>query len=71
MTLGPSRVVRLLFDAPAPAAWFHRALQAENVDAVLNEIEVGLRIAPWYTLEDAEAIALAVTKVAHYLGIRG
>ena len=68
---GPAAAARLVFDDSASAAEFHVALRAENIDAVLDGAEVGLPIAAWYTREDVEAVALAVVKVAHYLGVRG
>ena len=49
---------------------FQGALLAENIDATLDGSAVVLRVASWYTREDVESVALAVAKVAHYLGIR-
>lgn len=69
--LGPTDAARLVFDDPDSATEFHAALLAENIDAALEEGEVELRVAAWYSREDVETVALAVTKVAHYLGIRG
>ena len=61
--------LRVLLGTPDRAAEFHRALLAENVDASVDDCAVELRVAPWYTSEDVESMALAVAKVAHYLDI--
>ena len=62
--------LRLSFGAAEQATQFHRALLAENMDAGLDGHAVELRVAPWYTTADVESMALAVAKVAHYLGIK-
>lgn len=71
MALGGSHAILLRFGVPEQASVFQRALQAENVDTFLDGSNVGLRIGPWYRRDDLESVALAVTKVAHYLGVRG
>jgi hypothetical protein len=61
--------LRVSFATLGQAAQFHRALLAENMDAGLDGHAIELRVAPWYTTADVESVALAVAKVAHYLGI--
>jgi hypothetical protein len=61
--------LRMSLGTPDRAGGFHRALLAENIDADLDDRAVELHLAAWYTSEDVESIALAVAKVAHYLGI--
>jgi hypothetical protein len=65
----PGDGLRVSFDAAGRAAQFHHALLAENMEVVLDGQAVELRVAPWYTAADVESVALAVAKVAHYLGI--
>jgi hypothetical protein len=62
----PDRL-RLAFDGRARAGLFRRALVAENMPAELNGCRVELRLEPWYSPADLLGVALAVTKVAHYL----
>ena len=61
--------LRVVLGTADQASHFHRALLAENVDAGLSGRAVELRVAPWYSPEDVESLALAVAKVAHYLGL--
>ena len=70
VAVGPADSARLLFGEPTAAQSFQGALLAENIDATLDGSAVVLRVASWYTPADIESVALAVTKVAHYLGIR-
>ena len=67
---GLADAARLVFTHPDQADRFHRALLAENMDAGLDGHAVELWVAPWYTTADVESMALAVAKVAHYLGIK-
>jgi hypothetical protein len=57
----------LVFGACANAERFSRALAAENVPATADGCRVELRVRPWFSPADLLSLALAVTKVAHYL----
>jgi hypothetical protein len=59
--------LRLVFGARAQAQHFSRALAAENVPATADGCRVELRVRPWFSPADLLSLALAVTKVAHYL----
>jgi hypothetical protein len=59
---------RLVLGGPAAAERFRAALVAENMHADLDGAAVLLRVEPWFTPADVESLALAVAKVAHYLG---
>ncbi len=63
----PDRL-RLAFDGHARAELFQRALVAENMPAELDGSRVEVTLEPWYSPADLLGVALAVTKVAHYLG---
>ena len=69
MVAGPA-AARIPFDDQDLARRFHAALRAENVEVATRGSEVELPIAAWYNAEDLETVALAVVKVAHYLGLR-
>jgi hypothetical protein len=59
--------VSLKFRGERQAGCFHRALLAENVAAELRGERVVLEVAAWFTPADVRSLALAATKVAHYL----
>jgi hypothetical protein len=59
--------VWLVFHHWQPASRFQRALLAENISAERRGSGVALQVAPWFTVADLRSLALAATKVAHYL----
>ena len=63
----PDRL-ELRFASIAQAADYHRALLAESMPATLNGRRVELRVEAWYSPADIQSLALALAKVAHYLG---
>ena len=59
--------VWLVFHDRRWASRFQRALLAENIIAERRGTEVVLNVAPWFSVDDLRSLALAATKVAHYL----
>ena len=58
----------LRFVSYAQAADYHRALLAEGMPATLDGQRLELRVEAWYSPADLQTLALALAKVAHYLG---
>jgi hypothetical protein len=61
--------MRLAFEGPAQAEYFSRALLAENVPTTVDGCRVELRVESWFSPSDVLSLALAVTKVTHYLKV--
>jgi hypothetical protein len=63
--------LRLTIEPPALAEQFAAALAAENTPPeTLSGSDIWLALAQDYSEEDLTHLVLAVTKVAHYLGLR-